>query len=124
EPKRRIILGTFALSSGYADQYYLQAARMRTLISEDFEKAFKGVDLILTPTTPTTAFKIGEVKDPLSMYLADIFTIPAKLAGLPALSVPAGLVHNLPVGAQLVGPKFSEEMLFGVGEEIERGKWS
>ena len=124
EPKRRIILGTFALSSGYADQYYLQATRMRTLISQDFEKVFQDVDLLLTPTTPTTAFKIGEVKDPLSMYLADVFTIPAKLAGLPALSVPAGNVHNLPVGAQLIGPKFSEEMLFGVGEEIEKEKWS
>jgi len=124
EPKRRIILGTFALSSGYADQYYLRAAKVRTLIAQDFAKAFEKVDLLLTPTAPTTAFKIGEKKDPLSMYLSDIFTIPANLAGLPGLSVPAGMVQNLPVGVQLLGPKFSENMLFEVGEVIEKEKWS
>ena len=124
EPKRRIILGTFALSSGYADQYYLRAAKVRTLIAQDFARAFEKVDLLLTPTAPTTAFKIGEKKDPLSMYLSDIFTIPANLAGLPGLSVPAGMVQNLPVGVQLLGPKFSENMLFEVGEAIEEGKWS
>ena len=124
EPKRRIILGTFALSSGYADQYYLKAARARTLVVKDFEEAFKKVDIILTPTTPTTAFKVGEKSDPLSMYASDIFTIPANLAGLPGLSVPAGSVNGLPVGAQLIGSKFSEELLFGVGEIIEREEWS
>ena len=124
EPKRRIILGTFALSSGYADQYYLRAAKVRTLIAQDFARAFEKVDLLLTPTAPTTAFKIGEKKDPLSMYLSDIFTIPANLAGLPGLSVPAGMVQNLPVGVQLLGPKFSENMLFEVGEAIEKEKWS
>jgi aspartyl-tRNA(Asn)/glutamyl-tRNA(Gln) amidotransferase subunit A len=124
EPKRRIILGTFALSSGYADQYYLRAAKVRTLIAQDFARAFEKVDLLLTPTAPTTAFKIGEKKDPLSMYLSDIFTIPANLAGLPGLSVPAGMIKNLPVGVQLLGPKFSENMLFDVGEAIEREKWS
>jgi aspartyl-tRNA(Asn)/glutamyl-tRNA(Gln) amidotransferase subunit A len=124
EPKRRIILGTFALSSGYADQYYLKATRVRTLVVKDFEEAFKKVDIILTPTTPTTAFKVGEKSDPLSMYASDIFTIPTNLAGLPGLSVPVGLVNGLPVGAQLIGSKFSEELLFGVGEIIEREEWS
>ncbi len=124
EPKRRIILGTFALSSGYTDQFYLKAAKMRTLVSQDFEKAFAKVDVVLTPTTPTTAFKIGEKKDPLSMYLSDIFTIPANLAGLPGLSVPVGEIGGLPVGAQLIGPKFSEELLFSVGEFLEKEKWS
>jgi len=124
EPKRRIILGTFALSSGYADQYYLKAARARTLVVKDFEEAFKKVDIILTPTTPTTAFKVGEKSDPLSMYASDIFTIPANLAGLSGLSVPAGLVNGLPVGAQLIGPKFSEELLFRIGEVIEGEEWS
>jgi len=123
EPKRRIILGTFALSSGYADQYYLRAVKVRSLIAQDFERAFEKVDLLLTPTAPTVAFKIGEKKDPLSMYLSDIFTIPANLAGLPGLSVPAGTVKNLPVGVQLLGPKFSENMLFEVGEAIEKEKW-
>lgn len=124
EPKRRIILGTFALSSGYADQYYLRAAKVRTLIARDFAQAFEQVDLLLTPTAPTTAFKIGEKKDPLSMYLSDIFTIPANLAGLPGLSVPAGKIKDLPVGVQLLAPKFSEGRLFNVGEVIEREKWS
>lgn len=124
EPKRRIILGTFALSSGYADQYYLRAAKARTLITRDFEDAFQKVDVILAPTTPTTAFKIGEKSDPLSMYLSDIFTIPANLAGLPGLAVPAGSSKNLPVGVQLIGPKFSEELLFRMGETVEEGRWS
>jgi len=124
EPKRRIILGTFALSSGYSDQYYLRAVRARTLIARDFEEAFRKVDLILAPTTPTTAFKIGEKKDPLSMYMGDIFTIPTSLAGLPGLSVPAGVLNGLPVGVQLIGPQFSEDLLFGVGELVEEGKWS
>lgn len=124
EPKRRIILGTFALSSGYADQYYRRAAQARTLIREDFQKAFRKVDAILAPVTPTTAFKIGEKKDPLSMYLSDIFTIPANLAGLPGISVPAGELGGLPVGVQLIGPQFSEERLFEVAEMVEGEKWS
>jgi len=97
--------------------------KVRSLIAQDFERAFEKVDLLLTPTAPTVAFKIGEKKDPLSMYLSDIFTIPANLAGLPGLSVPAGTVKNLPVGVQLLGPKFSENMLFEVGEAIEKEKW-
>lgn len=120
EVKRRIVLGTFALSSGYYDQFYLKASKVRTLIARDFERAFKKVDLLLTPTAPTVAFKVGEKKEPLSMYLADIFTIPASLAGLPGLNVPAGFTNGLPVGAQLIGPKFSEPILFEVGEVIER----
>lgn len=120
EVKRRIILGTFALSSGYADQYYVRAVRARTLIVQDFEQAFKKVDLLLAPTTPTTAFKIGEKKDPLSMYLSDIFTIPANLAGLPSISIPIGKIGNLPVGTQLIGPKFSENLLFEVGKVVEK----
>ncbi|GMR19192.1 MAG: Asp-tRNA(Asn)/Glu-tRNA(Gln) amidotransferase subunit GatA [Patescibacteria group bacterium] len=123
EPKRRVILGTFALSSGYAEQYYLKAARARTLVIRDFDEAFKSVDVILTPTTPTTAFKIGKKSDPLSMYLSDVFTIPANLAGLPGLTVPAGVADGLPVGVQLVGPRFSEELLFKVGEIVEGGRW-
>ena len=90
------------------------------MIADDFEKAFKKVDLLLTPTTPSTAFKIGEKKDPLSMYLSDLFTIPANLAGLPGLSVPAGLIDGLPVGVQLIGPKFSENLLFEVGKVTEK----
>lgn len=120
EVKRRIALGTFALSSGYFDQYYLKAARVRTLIVRDFERAFKKVDLLITPTVPTTAFKLGEKEEPLSMYLADVFTIPASLAGLPALNVPVGFVNGLPVGIQLIGPRFSETLLFEVGKVIEK----
>jgi len=124
EPKRRIILGTFSLSSGYTDQFYLKAAKMRTLVIKDFENVFSKVDVVLTPTTPTAAFKIGEKKDPLSMYLSDTFTIPSNLSGLPGLSVPVGKIDSLPVGAQIIGPKFSEELLFSVGEVLEKEKWS
>ena len=120
EVKRRIVLGTFALSSGYFEAYYLKAAKVRTLIVQDFAKAFKKVDLLLTPTAPTVAFKIGEKEDPLSMYLADIFTIPSSLAGIPALNVPVGFGGGLPVGVQLIGPRFTEPLLFGVGEMIEQ----
>jgi len=124
EPKRRIILGTFALSSGYADKYYLRATRARTLVARDFERVFEEVDVLLTPTAPTTAFRLGEKKSPLSMYMSDIFTIPANLAGLPGLSVPVGKIKGLPVGAQFIGPKFSEDMLFSVGQIVEGGRWS
>lgn len=110
EVKRRIMLGTYALSSGYYDAYYKKAQQVRTLIKDDFEKAFQKVDLIVTPTTPTPAFRLGEkTDDPLQMYLADIFTISVNLAGAPAISVPCGFTSgNLPVGLQLIGRHFDE----------------
>jgi aspartyl-tRNA(Asn)/glutamyl-tRNA(Gln) amidotransferase subunit A len=114
EVKRRVILGTYVLSSGYYDAYYLKAQKVRTKIKEDFDAAFRKCDIILTPTSPTTAFKIGErMDDPLSMYLSDVFTIPANLAGLPAISIPRGLDSSgLPVGLQLMGKPFGETTLF------------
>ena len=122
EAKRRIILGTYALSSGYYDAYYLKAQKARTLIKEDFEKAFKEFDLILTPTSPTTAFKIGErTKEPLEMYLSDIFTIPANLSGIPAISVPCGYSKDgLPIGMQLMAKHFDEELLIRAGFTYEQ----
>ena len=117
EVQRRILLGTFALSSGYYDQYYLQASKVRRLIQQDFETAFNGVDLILGPTTPTTAFKINQCRqDPLSMYLADVYTVSANLAGLPALSLNCGFdPSGLPIGMQLQGPRFKESSLLRAG---------
>jgi aspartyl-tRNA(Asn)/glutamyl-tRNA(Gln) amidotransferase subunit A len=116
EVKRRIILGTFALSSGYYDAYYLRAQKVRALIRRDFEAALGTCDAIATPTTPTPAFALGEkTGDPLQMYLADIFTVPANLAGLPALSLPCGLACGLPVGLQLVGRPFDEATLLRAG---------
>ncbi|MGC9109205.1 MAG: Asp-tRNA(Asn)/Glu-tRNA(Gln) amidotransferase subunit GatA [Caldimicrobium sp.] len=122
EVKRRIMLGTYALSAGYYDAYYLKASKVRTLIKEDFEKAFKEVDLILTPTTPTPPFRLGEkISDPLQMYLSDIFTIPVNLAGLPALSLPVGLTtDNLPVGVQIIGPQFKDELVLALAYQIEK----
>lgn len=117
EAKRRIFLGTYSLSAGYYDAYYLKALKVRRLIKEDFDKAFGEVDLILTPTSPTPAFLLGErTKDPLSMYLSDIYTIPANLAGLPAVSFPCGFSKkNLPLGAQLIAPPFREDLLIKTG---------
>lgn len=117
EAKRRIMLGTYSLSSGYYEAYYKKAMQVRTLITEDFTKAFKKVDLLLTPVSPTPPFNLGEkIEDPLTMYLADIFTAPVNLAGVPALALPCGFTKdNLPVGMQLIGPQFSEELLFKVG---------
>lgn len=122
EAKRRIMLGTFTLSAGYYDAYYKKATKVRTLIKQDFEEAFKKVDIILAPVSPTPAFKIGEkVNDPLKMYLSDIFTIPVNLAGIPALSVPAGFSKNkLPIGVQFIGNYFEEEKLLNVGYQFER----
>lgn len=116
EVKRRIMLGTFSLSSGYYDAFYVKAQRVRTLIRRDFEAAFATCDLILTPTTPTTAFKLGEkIADPLQMYLNDIFTGAANLAGIPALSLPCGFDQNhLPIGAQFMAPAFAEDKLFAL----------
>jgi aspartyl-tRNA(Asn)/glutamyl-tRNA(Gln) amidotransferase subunit A len=113
EAKRRIILGTYSLSSGYYDAYYLKAQKVRTLIKRDFDRAFEECDIILTPTAPTPAFKIKEkIEDPISMYLSDIFTIPANLAGIPAISLPCGYSrNNLPIGLQLMAKPFNEELL-------------
>lgn len=119
EVKRRIMLGTYVLSSGYYDAYYREAQKVRELIKNDFKRAFSEVDLILTPTSPETAFKIGEkTKDPLSMYLADIFTVPVNLAGLPAISIPK-IGEKLPVGIQIIAPWFREDLLFELGKKIE-----
>jgi len=120
---RRIMLGTFSLSSGYYDAYYLRAQKVRTLIRKDFEQAFDKVDVILSPTTPTVAFKIGEkMTDPLSMYLSDIFVSAVNLAGLPALSVPCGEVNNLPVGLQIIGKPFKEGEILKLGKIFEKIK--
>ena len=121
EAKRRIMLGTYVLSAGYYDAYYLKAQKVRSRLIEDFEKAFNGVDAILAPVSPAPAFKIGEkAEDPLKMYLADIFTAPANLAGIPGLAMPSGFNKNkLPLGFQLLGPRFSEPVLFGLGKLYE-----
>jgi aspartyl-tRNA(Asn)/glutamyl-tRNA(Gln) amidotransferase subunit A len=121
EVKRRILLGTFVLSSGYYDAYYLQAQRVRRRITEDFERAFESVDVLLTPTTPTPAFRLDEKpSDPLSLYLADVYTVAPSLAGVPALSVPAANAPGgLPVGAQLIAPWFREDRLLAVGAGLE-----
>ncbi|MBI2065682.1 MAG: Asp-tRNA(Asn)/Glu-tRNA(Gln) amidotransferase subunit GatA [Candidatus Zambryskibacteria bacterium] len=119
EARRRIILGTHVLSSGYYDEYYGNALKVKTLITEELRKMFEKVDLILTPTTPTPAFKIGEkTSDPLSMYLADIFTVPANIAGLPSISVPSGFVDALPLGIELTAGLGQEDNLFTAGKEF------
>ncbi len=122
EAKRRILLGTYCLSSGYYDAYYLKAQKVRTRIREDFDKAFGACDLVVTPTSPTAAFKIGEkMDDPLSMYLSDIYTIPANLAGLPAMSIPCGFSKNsLPIGMQILAKPFDEETIFRAAYTFEQ----
>ncbi len=121
EVKRRILIGTYVLSAGFYDAYYTQAMKVRTLIQKDFEAAFAQCDVILAPTTPTAAFPLGDkVDDPLSMYLNDVFSVPASLAGLPAMSVPAGLNKDgLPLGLQLIGPAFDEQAVLNAGLAIE-----
>ncbi len=120
EVKRRIMVGTYALSAGYYDAYYKKAMQIRTLVKEDFDKAFEEVDVILTPVAPTPAFKIGEnVNDPVKMYLQDIFTIPASLAGICGLSVPAGFSNGLPVGVQLLGKRFNEKTILRAGYQYQ-----
>lgn len=122
EPKRRIMLGTYALSSGYYDAYYLKARKVQALIKRDFDQAFKSVDALVTPVAPTTAFKLGEkVQDPLTMYLSDIFTIPVNLAGLPAISLPSSLPETgtLPVGLQIIANQFREDLIFEIAEAYE-----
>lgn len=121
EPKRRIMLGTYALSAGYYEAYYLKAQKVRALIKKDFEKAFKRVDVMFSPVSPFLPFKMGErVKNPLAMYLVDIYTDSANLAGLPALSLPVGKVDNLPVGLQITGKHFEEENILEVGKIFEK----
>jgi len=121
EAKRRIMLGTYALSAGYFDAYYLQAQKVRTKIKQELDKVLEDVDCLLTPTSPHVAFKIGEQSsDPLKMYLEDIFVTGASLAGLPAISIPCGFDKNMPVGLQLIGKRFDEAMLFRVGHNYEK----
>jgi aspartyl-tRNA(Asn)/glutamyl-tRNA(Gln) amidotransferase subunit A len=127
EVKRRIMLGTYALSSGYYDAYYGQAQKVRTKIAEDFSAAFAGVDFVVTPTSPSVAFKLGEkTADPLSMYLNDFFTVPMSLAGIPAISIPAGLAEpegggpQLPVGFQIAAPAFAEQKLLDAAYALEQ----
>ena len=121
EVKRRVMTGTYVLSAGYYDAYYLKAQRVRALINEDFARAFNGVDVLIGPTTPTPAFPIGaKTSDPITMYLNDIYTIGANLAGLPAISVPCGFVQGLPVGLQIVGPHFSEARVLSAAHAFQR----
>lgn len=125
EVKRRILIGTYVLSAGYYDAYYLRAQKVRTLIKQDFEKVYAdGIDAILTPATPSAAFAIGDesmIADPVKMYLNDIFTVTVNMAGLPGISIPAGINHDgLPLGLQVIGKAFDEETLFSVGDVIEK----
>ena len=119
EVKRRIMIGTYALSAGYYDAYYLKAQKVRQLISADFKKAFESVDVIMGPVSPTTAFEMGAHKDSVSMYLADIYTLSANLAGLPGMSIPAGFSNSLPVGLQLIGNHWSEETLLNAAHQFQ-----
>jgi aspartyl-tRNA(Asn)/glutamyl-tRNA(Gln) amidotransferase subunit A len=121
EPKRRILIGTYALSAGYYEAYYGQAQKVRTMIAQEHAAAFEDYDLLVSPTSPTVAFRIGEkAENPLAMYLSDLLTIPSNMAGLPGLSIPCGLSDGLPVGLQLIGPQFSENLLFRAGHALER----
>jgi aspartyl-tRNA(Asn)/glutamyl-tRNA(Gln) amidotransferase subunit A len=124
EVKRRIMLGTYALSAGYYDAYYLKAQKVRTLLARDFDEAFQKVDAIVTPTSPTAAFKLGEkVDDPLAMYLADIYTVTADLAGIPGISVPCGETREkLPIGLQILGRHFDEATVLRVAHAFEQAK--
>ena len=121
EVKRRIMIGTYALSSGYYDAYYIKAQKVRTLIKQDFDEVFKNFDAVLSPTSPTTAFKIGEkVADPLAMYLNDVCTIPANMAGIPGISIPCGFSNDLPVGLQILGPALGEQKVLQVAYAYEQ----
>jgi aspartyl-tRNA(Asn)/glutamyl-tRNA(Gln) amidotransferase subunit A len=121
EPKRRIMLGTYALSAGYYEAYYGQAQKVRTVIANEHAAAFEDFDVLVSPTSPTVAFRLGaKTANPLAMYLSDVLTIPSNMAGLPGLSIPCGLSEGLPVGFQLIGPQFSENTLFHVGHALER----
>jgi aspartyl-tRNA(Asn)/glutamyl-tRNA(Gln) amidotransferase subunit A len=122
EVKRRIMLGTYALSAGYYDAYYLKAQKVRTLLARDFEQAFNKVHAIVTPTSPTAAFRLGEKSnDPLAMYLADIYTVTADLAGIPGISIPCGNTkENLPVGLQILGKHFDESTILRIAQAYEQ----
>jgi aspartyl-tRNA(Asn)/glutamyl-tRNA(Gln) amidotransferase subunit A len=121
EAKRRIMLGTYVLSAGYYDAYYNQAMKVRTLIKRDFEQAFKKVDVILGPTSPTTAFEFGaHTNDPLAMYMEDVYTVNINLAGVPSLALPCGFDEKgLPIGMQLIGSYFTEDVIYRVGQAFE-----
>jgi aspartyl-tRNA(Asn)/glutamyl-tRNA(Gln) amidotransferase subunit A len=120
EPRRRILIGTYALSAGYYDAFYGQAQKVRTVIAQEHAAAFEDFDLLLSPTSPTVAFRVGEkAENPLAMYLSDLLTIPANMAGLPGLSIPCGLSGGLPVGLQILGPQFSENLMFRAGHALE-----
>jgi aspartyl-tRNA(Asn)/glutamyl-tRNA(Gln) amidotransferase subunit A len=121
EPKRRIMLGSYALSAGYYEAYYGQAQKVRRMIADEHAQAFERFDLLVSATSPTVAFPLGaKTADPLAMYACDILTIPSNMAGLPGLSVPCGLSDGLPVGLQLIGPQFSENTLFRAGHALEQ----
>jgi aspartyl-tRNA(Asn)/glutamyl-tRNA(Gln) amidotransferase subunit A len=120
EVRRRIMLGTYALSAGYYDAYYRRAQQVRTLIRQDFVRAFEQVDVLATPTSPSVAFKIGHIDDPLTEYLLDVCTLPINLAGVPGLVVPCGFSEGLPVGLQLLGRFFDESTLLRVGDAFQR----
>jgi aspartyl-tRNA(Asn)/glutamyl-tRNA(Gln) amidotransferase subunit A len=121
EVKRRIMLGTYALSAGYYDAYYLKAQKVRTIIRREFDQVFEKVDALVTPTSPTVPFKIGEkTDDPLQMYLSDICTLPINIAGLPGLSIPAGFADGLPIGMQFIGRPFNEETLLRTAYTYEQ----
>jgi aspartyl-tRNA(Asn)/glutamyl-tRNA(Gln) amidotransferase subunit A len=120
EVKRRIMIGAYVLSSGYYDAYYLKAQKIRRLIRDDFQQAFQSVDIIIGPTTPAPAFSLNElINDPVSMYLSDIFTVSVNLAGLPAISIPAGFSSGLPVGLQLIGNYFSEPSILNIAHQFQ-----
>ena len=121
EVRRRIVLGTYVLSAGYYDAYYLRAQKIRTLIMRDFDQAFKDIDIIITPSSPTLPFKIGErMRDPLTMYLSDILTVPVNLAGLPGISIPCGLIDGLPTSFQLIGQRFKDDTLLYISKQFEQ----
>ena len=124
EVKRRIMLGTYALSAGYYDAYYLKAQKVRTLIKQEFEQSFKKCDALVTPTSPTVAFKLGEkIEDPLQMYLSDVCTLPINISGVPAVSVPAGFAYDLPVGMQIIGKPFDEETILRIAFAYEQATY-
>jgi aspartyl-tRNA(Asn)/glutamyl-tRNA(Gln) amidotransferase subunit A len=121
EPKRRIMIGTYALSSGYYDAYYATAQKVRTVIRREHDELFERFDVLASPTSPTVAFPLGaKVGDPVAMYMNDVLTIPSCMAGLPGLNVPAGLSDGLPVGLQLIGAQFAENTLFRTGHALEK----